>query len=220
MTFNLLLGNSLLWTTLFFVLVVLAVLTQHTMSQSVRYVVRGPVKAAPAFFLAGLSWYLDASLLLTLSFLLCACGDVLLDLHKAGRSRAFEAGAAVFAVALICLSFAYLDKQLEGWPLLPLTLPNVIVALFICLWVLPKIKSAWRAPAVAYLLVLVASNVVAATSLVPVFLGSTLWLLSDLAIALVRHIPGSPANGLTNLGLYDLGLYFIALGLLTAQPSS
>ena len=214
MTFNLLLGNSLSWTILFLVLVVLAVLTQHTMAQSVRYVVRGPVKAAPAIFLAALSWYLQSSPLLTFAFLLCACGDVLLDLSKAGFSRAFEAGAAVFAVALICLSVAFLGRPLEGGPLLPLALSNAILALFVCLWVLPKIKSAWRAPAVAYLMVLVVSNVVAATSVVPVFLGSTLWLLSDLAIGLGRHVPGSPSNGLTNLGLYDLGLYFIALAFL------
>lgn len=215
MMFNLLLGNSLAWTTLFFVLVILAVLTQHTMSQSVWYVVRGAIKAAPAVFLAVLSWHLHASLLLTLAFLLCACGDVLLEIFRAGFSRAFEVGAAVFAVALICLSFAYLGKPLEGWPLLPLALSNVVVALFICLWVLPKINSTWRAPAVLYLLVLVVSNIIAATSLLPVFLGSTLWLLSDLAIGLGRHIPGTPANGLTNLGLYDLGLYFIALGFLS-----
>ena len=215
MTFNLLLGNSLPWTVLFFVLVILAVLTQHAVSQSVWYVVRGPVKAAPAVFLAGLSWYLQGPLLLTLALILCACGDVLLEIYRAGFWRAFETGAAVFAVALICLSIAYLGKPLEGWPLLPLALSNVTVALFICVWVLPKIKTAWRAPAVAYLLVLVVSNIVAATSLVPVFLGSTLWLLSDLGIGLRRHIPGTPANGLTNLGLYDLGLYFIALGFLS-----
>ena len=215
MTFNPLLGNSLSWTTLFFILVVVAVLTQHAMSQSVWYVVRGPVKAAPAIFLAALSWYLQGPLLLTLALLLCACGDVLLEIFRAGFSRAFEAGAAVFAVALICLSFAYLGKTLEGWPLLPLAVSNVIVALFVCVWVLPKMMSKWRALAVAYLLVLVVSNIVASTSLVPVFLGSTLWLLSDLAIGLSRHIPETPANGLTNLGLYDLGLYFIALGFLS-----
>jgi uncharacterized membrane protein YhhN len=214
MTSNLLLANSLSWTILFFVLVVFAVSTQHSMSRSVRYVVRGPIKAVPAAFLAAVSWYLQSPLLVTFAFLLCACGDVLLDLSKAGFSRVFEVGAALFAVALICLSFAYLDKPLEGSPLLPLALSNVLLALFICLWVLPKIKSGWRGPAVAYLLVLVVSNLVAATSVVPVFLGSTLWLLSDLAIGLGRHIPGSPANALTNLGLYDLGLYFIALGFL------
>ena len=216
MTFNLLLGNSLLWTTLFFVLVVLAVLTQHSMSQSLWYVVRGPVKAAPAFFLAWLSWYLQAPGLLTFALFLCGCGDVLLDLAKTRSPRAFEVGAAVFAVALVCLSFTYLAKPLEGWLLLPLALSNLMVSLFICVWLLPKISSAWRAPAVAYLLVLVASNVVAATSIVPVFLGSTLWLLSDLAIGLGRHIPGILSNGLTNLGLYDLGLYFITLGFISS----
>lgn len=214
MTFNFFLANSLSWTTLFFVLVVLALFTQHSISHSVPYVVRGPVKAAPAVFLAAFSWYLQAPILLSLAFLLCGCGDVLLDLAKAGFSRAFEVGAAIFAIALICLSFVYQHKPLEDSPLLPLALSNITLAVFICLWVLPKIKSTWRAPAVAYLLVLVVSNVFAATSVVPVFLGSTLWLLSDLAIGLGRHIPGSPANALTNLGLYHLGLYFIALGFL------
>lgn len=215
MTFNLLLGNSPTWTILFFVLVLLAVLTQHTRMKSVPYVVRGSIKAAPALFLAGLAWYLHGPPLLILAFFLCACGDILLDIAKASFSRAFELGVALFAAALICLSFAYLDKPLDGRPLLPLALTNVVLALFVCLWVLPKIKRSLRVPAVAYLGVLIVSNVIASTSLVPVFLGSSLWVMSDLAIGLGRHISGSPANALTNLGLYDVGLYFIAIGFLS-----
>jgi uncharacterized membrane protein YhhN len=214
MTFKFLLRDSIEWTLLFFVLVVLAVLTQHTITKSVRYVVRGPVKAAPALFLAGLSWYLQGPVLLTLGFLLCALGDILLDIPKTTISWAFEAGAATFAAALICFSLTYLDKPLEGRPLLPLSVPNIVIALFVCLWVLPKIRRSLRIAAVSYLVVLVVSNLIASTSLVPVFLGSTLWLMSDLSIGLSRHIAGSPATGITNLGLYDLGLYFIALGFL------
>jgi hypothetical protein len=214
MTFKLLLRDSSAWTTLFFVLVFFAVLTQHPVVKAVPYVVRGPVKAAPAFLLAALSWYLHGPPLLTIAFFLSGFGDILLEVAKARGWWAFEAGAAVFALALVCLAFVYLSKPLEGRPLLLLSLPNAMLALFVCLWVLPKLSSSLRLPALAYLALLVGSNIVASTSLVPVFLGSTLWLLSDLAIGLGRNISGSPANALTNLGLYDLGLYFIAVGLL------
>ena len=206
--------DSLLLTIVFFVLAGVALLTQTAKARSVPYVVRGPVKAAPAFFLAGVSWYLNGPPLLTLAFFLCACGDILLDMAKAAFTWAFEAGVVVFAAALICLSYAYLSKPLAGYPLLPLSLPNIVLALFVCVWVLPEVKRSFRVPAIAYLGLLVASNIIASTSLIPVFLGSSLWLLSDLAIAIGRHIPGTPPNALTNLGLYDLGLYFIALGFL------
>lgn len=203
-----------MWTIIFFALAGLALLTQHSVAKPVPYLVRGPVKAAPALFLAAVSWYLNGPQLLTIAFLLCACGDFLLDMAKAGFTRAFEAGAVMFATALVCLSFVYLSRPLPGQPLLLLSLPNIVLALFVCIWVLPKIKRFLRLPAVCYLCILVASNIIASTSLIPIFLGSTLWLLSDLAIAISRHIPGTPANALTNLGLYDLGLYFIALGVI------
>lgn len=205
-----------MWTITFFVLVAIAVLTQHPKAKSVTYVLRGPVKAAPALFLAAYSWLLNGPLLLTISFLLCAGGDILLDMAKATFEWAFEAGVVVFAAALICLSLLYLSRPLPGHPLLPLSLPNVVLALFVCLWVLPTIKRSLRLPALGYLVLLVASNIIASTSLVSVFLGSTLWLLSDLAIGLGRHIPGTPANGMTNLALYDLGLYFIAFSFLSS----
>jgi len=216
MTYNLLLGDSLPWTILFFILVLFALLTQHSTTRSVPYVIRGPVKAAPAFFLAAVSWYLNGPPLLTLAFLLCAGGDVLLDISKATVTWAFEVGAGLFAAALVCLSLVYLNKPLDGQPLVLLSLPNIVLTLFVCLWVLPKLRPSLRIPAVIYLVVLLASNVIASTSVVPAFLGSTLWLMSDLAIGLGRNIPGSPANGLTNLGLYDLGLYFIAIGYLNS----
>ena len=200
------------WTIIFFVLAAIALLTQTARARSVSYVVRGPVKAAPAFFLAGVSWYLNGPPLLTLAFFLCACGDILLDMAKATFTWAFEAGVYVFAAALLCLSYVYAGTPLSGYPLVLLSLPNIVLAVFVCALVLPKIESPLRTRAVMYLGLLVASNIIASTSLVPIFLGSTLWLLSDLAIAVSRYIPGTPANGLTNLGLYDLGLYFIAVG--------
>lgn len=211
---KLFIGDSVALTTAFLVLVFFAILTQHTITHRIPYLVRGPVKAAPALFLAIVSWYLNGPPPLTFAFLACAAGDVLLDIAKATVSWAFEAGAAVFAVALVCLSVVYLSKPLDGRPLLLLSLPNIVLSLFVCLWVLPRLRTSLRVPAMAYLMLLVGSNVIAATSIVPVFLGSTLWLMSDLAIGLGRNVPGSPANAITNLGLYDLGLYFIALGAL------
>ena len=204
-----------MWTIIFFVLVCFALLTQYSISKSVPYFVRGPIKAAPPLFLAAYSWHLNGPPLLTLAFLFCACGDFLLEMAKAAFTWAFEAGVVVFAAALICLSFVYLSKPVPGRPLLLLSLPNIALAFFVCAWVLPKLRSSLRLPAVGYLGLLVVSNIIASTSLVPVFLGSSLWLLSDLAIAVGRNIPNTPTNALTNLGLYDLGLYFIAIGFLS-----
>src|SRR5687768_11800320 len=131
-------GDSVALTFTFLVLVFFAILTQHTVTHAIPYLVRGPVKAAPALFLAVVSWYFNGPPLLTFAFLACAAGDVLLDISKAKGSWAvFEAGAAVFAVALVCLSFVYLSKPLEGRPLLLLSLPNIVLSLFVCLWVLP-----------------------------------------------------------------------------------
>lgn len=218
MTGNFLLRDSFGWTTMFFVFGFFAVLTQHPITRTVPYLVRAPIKAVPAFFLAALSWYLNGPTLLTVAFLLCGCGDVLLEIARGGGVWwAFEVGAALFAVALVCLSLIYMTKPVEGRPLLLLSLPNVVLSVFVCLWVLPKLSRPLRVAGLAYLTILVGSNIIASTSVVPVFLGSTLWLMSDLAIGLGRNVSGSPANALTNLGLYDLGLYFLAVGILNSS---
>ena len=86
MTFKLLLGESFGWTLLFFVLVIFAVFTQHPMAKSVPYGVRGPVKAAPAFLLATVSWHFQGPTLLTIAFLLCGCGHDSSIAEDAGRS--------------------------------------------------------------------------------------------------------------------------------------
>ena len=65
---------------------------------------------------------------------------------------------------------------------------------------------------VPYFGMLIIANVFAATSTVPIFLGSSLWFMSDLSIGLGSKVTGDPANSLDTLGLYDLGLYFLAIG--------
>ena len=216
MTFSLLLGDSIGWSLLFFSLVVIAVFTQltkTTVSRSFPVLARALIKAAPALFLAGLSWHLHESLV-ALGFLLCAAGDLLLDLPEEKAPLAFEVGAVSFAAALICFSIASHAKPLAGHILLPLSLTNVVIAIFILRWVLPKIIGFRRIVEVSYFGILIASNVIASTSQVPIFLGSSLWLMSDLSIGLSSNILDTPANSLDTLGLYDLGLYFLAIGFL------
>ncbi len=216
MPFNFLVNNSLGWTLLFFVLVIIAVatqLTKTTWSRSLPVLVRALIKAAPALFLAGLCWQAH-ELLVMLGFLLCACGDVLLDLPEGKAPLAFELGAVSFAAALICFSIASLGKPLDGHILLPLSLTNIAIAIFILRWVVPRIKGSQRILEVGYFGILIISNVIASTSKVPIFLGSSLWLMSDLSIGLSSHVSDTPANSLDTLGLYDLGLYFIAIGFL------
>ena len=217
MRFNFLLRDSLGWTVLFFALVVLAVFTQLTKTTSLKglpVLPRAVIKAAPALFLSGVSWYLGHPLV-ALAFVLCASGDVLLDIPEEKLSWGFEAGAISFAAALACFSVASYRNQLPGRPLWPLSITNIVIAIFILRWVLPHLKGSQRILEISYFGILIVANVFASTSTVPVFLGSSLWLMSDLSIGLSTNVPNTPASSLDTLGLYDLGLYFLAIGFLS-----
>jgi len=216
MTFNFLIRDSVAWTLVFFTLVVLAVFTQltkTTVSRSLPVFLRAVIKASPALFLAGLSFYLQESLV-ALAFLFCALGDILLDIPEEKAPLAFEIGALSFAAALVCFSVASLGKPLPGRVLMPLSLTNIVIAVFVLRWVLPKLKGVQRIVEASYFAILIVSNVVMSTSQLPIFLGSSLWLMSDLSIGLSTHVSDTPANSLDTLGLYDLGLYFLAIGFL------
>src|SRR5687767_6656148 len=88
---------------------------------------RALIKAAPALFLSGLCFYL-AEYLVAAGFLLCAIGDVLLDIPEEKAPLAFEFGAGSFAVALIVFAVASYYHQLAGHPLRPLTITNIAIA--------------------------------------------------------------------------------------------
>jgi uncharacterized membrane protein YhhN len=213
-TFNYLIRDSAAWTLFFFGLVVVAVFTQLMKKKlTLPYLVRALIKGAPALFLSGLCWYLDQNLV-AVGFLLCAVGDILLDLPEEKFPKAFEFGAGSFGVALIVFAIASYYKPLAGHPLRPLALTNVIIALFIIRWVFPKIPRSRQKLELAYFSLLIISNFFAATSNAAVFLGSSLWFMSDLSIGLSTYVSDTPTNSLDTLGLYDLGLYFLAIGFL------
>ena len=221
MTFGLLLKGSAGLTVLFFALVALAVFTQltkTTTSKSLPVYLRAVIKAAPALFLTVLSFYLDQTLI-GLIFLFCAIGDIFLDLPEDKVAYGFQIGAISFAVALVLVCVASRQRAVAGYPLLPLALTNIVIAIFVLRWVLPMMKGAQRVLEVSYFAMLIVSNLFAATSTVPIFLGSSLWFMSDLSIGLGSKVTGDPANSLDTLGLYDLGLYFLALGFLGSSAA-
>lgn len=216
MTFSLLLRNSAGLTLIFFALVGLAVFTQltkTTTSRSLPVFLRALIKAAPALFLTVLSWYLDQTLI-ALIFLFCGIGDIFLDLPEDKVAYGFQIGAISFAVALVLVAVASYQRSLPNYPLLPLAVTNIVIALFVLRWVFPLMRGTQRMLEVTYFAMLIISNAFAATSTVPIFLGSSLWFMSDLSIGLGTKVTGDPANSLDTLGLYDLGLYFLALGFL------
>ena len=218
MTFDLLLRDSLGLTLLFFALVVLAVFTQltkETSSKSLPVFLRALIKAAPAMFLAVLSWYLGQGLI-ALIFLFCSIGDIFLDLPENKVPHGFQIGAIAFAVALVLVCIASYQRRVDGYPLLPLAFTNIVIAVFVLRWVFPMMKGAQRVLEVTYFGMLIISNIFAATSTVPIFLGSSLWFMSDLSIGLGSKVSGDPVNSLDTLGLYDLGLYFLAIGFLNS----
>lgn len=214
MTFNYLIRDSGIWTLIFFALVGVAVLTQltkKTYAAKLPDLARALIKAAPAFFLSGLCFYLG-EYLVAAGFLLCAIGDILLDIPEQKAPLAFEIGAGSFAIALIVFAVASYYQPLTGHPLRPLTITNVAIALFIFRWVWPAIPRSRRILEVSYFSLLIISNFSASHSNAAVFLGSSLWFMSDLSIGLSNYVEDTPTNSLDTLGLYDLGLYFLAIG--------
>jgi uncharacterized membrane protein YhhN len=210
--------GSIKWTVFFFVLVGIAVFTQLTKGSLTSFIpglVRHLIKASPALFLAGVSWSIGGPMLVTAGFVFCGLGDILLDIPEEKAPLGFELGAISFAAALICLSIVYIGNRIEGYPILPLALTNTVIAIFVLRWVFPKLKKGvGRGLELVYFSILIISNIIASTASVPIFLGSSLWLMSDLSIGLSSNIIEVPANSLDTLGLYDLGLYFLAIGLL------
>lgn len=216
MKFDWLLRDSGGLTALFFALVILAVVTQLTKTTTLKSLpplLRAFIKAAPALLLTVLAWQLGQGLIAFL-FLFCAIGDVFLDLPEDKVPHGFQIGAISFAVALVLVSIASRQHQVPGYPLLPLAMTNIVIAVFVLRWVFPLLHGFQRVLEICYFGMLIVSNLFAATSTVPVFLGSSLWFMSDLSIGLGSKVSDDPANSLDTLGLYDLGLYFLAIGFL------
>ena len=213
-----LLRDSVSTTVIFFVLVAIAVctqLTKTTVSRRVPYILRALLKAAPALFLAWLSWSLGQNLV-ALAFVFCSLGDVLLDLPEDKVPHGFQLGAISFAAGLVCVSILSNQRAVTGHPLLPLSITNIVIAIFVLRWVLPRLHGAERILEVIYFGMLIVTNIFASTSTVSVFLGSSLWFMSDLSIGLGSNVSDDPVNSLDTLGLYDLGLYFLAIGFLNS----
>jgi YhhN family len=205
-------------TVIYFVLVVIAVfsqLTKTTTSRSIPFWLRALLKAAPALFLTWISWSLGLPLLAML-FSFCSVGDILLDLPEDKLRHGFQFGAVSFAAALVCVCILSYQNALPRMPLLSLSLTNVVIAIFVLRWVLPKIHGTERILELTYFGLLIVANVFASTSNTAVFLGSSLWFMSDLSIGVSKHVSDDPVNSLDTLGLYDLGLYFLAIGFLYA----
>jgi len=216
MKFGWLLRDSAQVTIVFFALVAVAVFTQYfktTITRSLPFWLRALLKAAPALFLTWLSWYVEMPLA-ALLFLLCALGDILLDLPEDKFKNGFALGGVSFAAALIVVCILSYGHQQPGNPLVPLAITNIVIAIFVLRWVLPRLRGFERILEVVYFGLLIVSNLFASMSYVPVFLGSSLWFMSDLSIGLGAKVSDDPVNSLDTLGLYDLGLYFLAIGFL------
>lgn len=216
MKFDWLLRGSAHVTIVFFALVAVAIFTQltkNTISRPLPFWLRALLKAAPALFLTWLAWYVGEPLA-ALLFLFCSLGDILLDLPEDKVPLGFQLGAVSFAAALICVCILSYGHPQPGRPLVPLAITNIVIAIFVLRWVLPKLQGFERILEVSYFGLLIIANLFASMSYVPVFLGSSLWFMSDLSIGLGAKISDDPVNSLDTLGLYDLGLYFLAIGFL------
>ena len=210
------LRDSVHLTVIFAVLTFIAVFTQYnkaTRFRSMPVVLRALLKAAPALFLTSLAWSLGQNLV-ALMFLFCSLGDILLDLPPEKIPNGFLFGAVSFFAALVLVCILSKQRQVEHYPLLRLAITNIVIASFVLRWVLPLLKGKARILEVFYFGMLILTNILASTSTVSVFLGSSLWFMSDLSIGLSEEVSDDPVNSLDTLGLYDVGLYFLAVGFL------
>ncbi len=216
MNLDWLLRDSVQTTIIFFALVFIAVFTQFnkaTRYKSMPFTLRALLKAAPALFLTWLAWSLGENLV-ALMFLFCSLGDILLDLPEDKVPHGFQLGAISFAAALVCVCILSSQREWGEMPLVRLAITNIVIAIFVLRWVLPRLHGSERVLEVIYFGMLIVANVFASTSNVSVFLGSSLWFMSDLSIGLGAKVSDDPVNSLDTLGLYDLGLYFLAIGFL------
>jgi len=216
MNLDWLLRDSVQTTVIFTVLVFIAVFTQYnkaTRYKSMPFALRALLKAAPALFLTWLSWSLGENLV-ALLFLFCSLGDILLDLPADKVPHGFQIGAISFAAALVCVCILSKQRQVPDYPLLRLAITNIVISIFVLRWVLPRLHGGERILECIYFGMLIVANVFASTSTVSIFLGSSLWFMSDLSIGLGEKVSDDPVNSLDTLGLYDLGLYFLAIGFL------
>ncbi|HKU77641.1 MAG TPA: lysoplasmalogenase family protein [Pyrinomonadaceae bacterium] len=216
MNLDWLLRDSVQTTIIFAALVFIAVFTQFnkaTRYKSMPFALRALLKAAPALFLTWLAWSLGENLV-ALMFLFCSLGDILLDLPEDKVPHGFQIGAISFAAALVCVCILSSQREVPDMPLVRLSVTNIVIAIFVLRWVLPRLHGGERILEVVYFGLLIVSNVFASTSNVSVFLGSSLWFMSDLSIGLGAKVSDDPVNSLDTLGLYDLGLYFLAIGFL------
>src|SRR5215213_8211520 len=173
MKFDWLLRGSAEVTLVFFALVAVAIFTQltkNTTSRPLPFWLRALLKAAPALFLTWLAWYVGEPLA-ALLFLFCSLGDILLDLPEDKVPLGFQLGAVSFAAALICVCILSNKYHLTVHPLVPPAITNIVIAIFVLRWVLPKLHGFERILEVSYFGLLIIANLYASKSYVPVFLG-------------------------------------------------
>ena len=117
------------------------------------------IKAAPALFLTGLSWYLDQTLI-ALIFLFCASATSSLTFRKTKWRMGFRLARYRLRWRWFGL-VASRQRAVAGYPLLPLALTNIVIAVFVLRWVFPMLKGAQRVLEVSYFGMLIVSNIFA-----------------------------------------------------------
>ena len=85
---------------------------------------------------------------LLLCFVLSATFSSILPEEKVPHG--FQLGAISFAAGLVCVCILSYQRQLPGHPLLPLSITNIVIAIFVLRWVLPRLHGAERILEVVY----------------------------------------------------------------------
>ena len=144
-----------------------------------------------------------------------ALGDVLLI--PRGK-RAFLAGLVAFLVGHVCYAVAFGVMGVHPLALGVAGAAVLVVAVFVCRWLMPHVEGPMRVPVLAYVTVISAMVALSASTFVQTrawlpLLGAGLFYVSDLAVARERFVTRGFVNRAWGLPTYYGGQLVLAASL-------
>ena len=172
--------------------------------------------ASASFLWAALVWGATESAygrLVLLALCLCAIGDVLLI--PRGRGRAFLLGIGSFLLGHLVFAVAFVGLDVSKAGVVGAAIAVGAIALLVWRWLRPNLPSDFRAPVLAYLVVIGAMVAVAVgaafgSGIWAVGIGAVMFAASDLSVARRRFIAPRFIEQLWGLPLYFSAQFLLA----------
>lgn len=176
-----------------------------------KHVLTPGVKSFPAWLLGILS-FMAGNPVAGCGFIAAGFGDFFLALED--KKWSFLAGMGSFAVSLIIFGYIFVGMfrpTILSWAFIT----NLFVAYYVMKNIWPNLsKTKLKVPSLAYMVVLLTACFLASGANFTVWIGCTLWFYGDCSISAGMFGNEKLSNKFDTTGIYIIGLFFIACGLL------